>query len=136
MKMQNFCNQYKGMVDMLRNFRRPKMVGTAKKAGVTLIELLIVVLILAALAAIAIPRISQSAQNAKVNACLTTIEVINSLAEMYNAETGSFPATLTVITQDTAFFPEGEPICPLTGASYPNVLVNGRLDVATHLAAH
>ena len=54
------------MVEMLRDFRRLKMVGTAKKAGVTLIELLIVVLILAVLATIAIPRISQSAQNAKL----------------------------------------------------------------------
>ena len=124
------------MVEMLQDFRRPKMVGTTKKAGVTLIELLIVVLILAALAAIAIPRISQSAQNAKLNACITTIEVINSLLETYNAENGSSPATLTVITQDTSHFPEGEPICPLTGAAYPNALVNGRLDVATHLATH
>lgn len=124
------------MVEILRDFRRLKMVGTAKKAGVTLIELLIVVLILAALAAIAIPRMSQSAANAKLRACTTTIEVINSIIEMYNADNGSYPATLTVITQDTTFFPEGEPTCPFTGAAYPNVLVNDRLDVATHLAAH
>ncbi len=96
------------MVEMLQDFRRLKMVGTAKKAGVTLIELLIVVLILAALAAIAIPRMSQSAANAKLRACTTTIEVINSIIEMYNADNGSYPATLTVITQDTTFFPEGE----------------------------
>ncbi len=124
------------MVEMLWNFRRAKMVGTAKKAGVTLIELLIVVLILAALAAIAIPRISQSAANAKLNACATTIEVLNSIIEMYNADNGSYPATLTVITQDTTFFPEGEPTCPFTGAVYPSALVNDRLDVATHLATH
>ncbi len=96
------------MVEMLWNFRRAKMVGTAKKAGVTLIELLIVVLILAALTAIAIPRISQSSTNARLNACTTTIEVINSIIEMYNADNGSYPATLTVVTQDTTFFPEGE----------------------------
>ncbi len=136
MKTQSFYNQYKGMVKMPWNFRRPKMVGTAKKAGVTLIELLIVVLLLAVLATIAIPRISQSAQNAKFNACITTIEVINSIIEMYNADNGSYPATLTVITQDTTFFPEGEPTCPLTVAAYPNVLVNDRLDAATHLASH
>ncbi len=93
-------------------------------------------LILAALAAIAIPRISQSAQTAKLSACTTTIEVINSIIEMYNADNDSYPATLTVITQDTTFFPEGEPVCPLTVAVYPNVLVNDRLDVATHMATH
>ncbi len=112
------------------------MVGTTKKAGVTLIELLIVVMILAALAAIAIPRMSQSASNAKLRACLTTIEVMNGIIEMYNADNGSYPATLTVITQDITIFPEGEPICPLTTAVYPNALVNDRLDVTTHLATH
>ena len=118
------------------NFQRPKMAGTAKKSGVTLIELLIVVLLLAVLTVIAVPRISQSSQAAKLNACIATIEVINTIIEMYNADNGSYPATLTVITQDTTFFPEGEPTCPLTVAAYPNVLVNDRLDVTTHMATH
>ena len=112
------------------------MIVTRNKAGVTLIELLIVVLILAALAAIAIPRVSQSAQTAKLNSCITIMDVINSIIEMYNADNGSYPGTLTVITQDTAFFPEGEAICPYTGAVYPNALVNDRLDIAAHLATH
>ena len=112
---------------MLQDLRGTKMAGTSKKSGVTLIELLIVVLILAALAAIAIPRISQSANTAKLNACITTREVINGIIEQYNAENGTYPATLTVITQDTAFFPEGEPFCPFTSAVYPNSLVNDRI---------
>ncbi len=134
--MQSFYNQYKGMGGMPCNFRRPKMVGTAKKAGVTLIEVLIVILLLGVLTTIAVPRISQSATNAKSKACATTIEVINSIIETYNADNGSYPATLTVITQDTAFFPEEEPTCPLTRAAYPNILVNDRLNVAIHLATH
>ena len=112
------------------------MVGIMKRKGVTLIELLIVVLILAALAGIAIPRISQSASNAKVNACATNIDVINSSIEMYNADNGSYPATLTVITQSTTYFPDGEPTCPVTGNPYPNALVNNRVDSATHIATH
>ena len=124
------------MVEMLQDFRRPKMVGTTKKAGVTLIELLIVVLILAALAAIAIPRISQSAQNAKLNACSTNVDVINSSIEMYNADNSAYPATLDVVTGNTAYFPDGPPICPITGAVYENVLVNNRIDYTTHVATH
>lgn len=88
---------------------------TRKKRGVTLIELLIVVLILAALSAIAIPRISQSAHNAKRNACDTNIDVINSAIEMYNADNGSYPSALTDVTGSPTYFPDGAPACPLTG---------------------
>jgi len=96
------------------------MSETTKRKGVTLIELLIVVLILAALSAIAIPRISQSAQSAKQNACDTNINVINSAIEMYAADNdGSYPADdaamQTTVTGNTAYFPDGAPTCPLSG---------------------
>ena len=112
------------------------MVRKTKRMGVTLIELLIVVLILAALAAIAIPRISQSAQNAKLNACTTNVDVINSSIEMYNADVSAYPATLSVVTGDVTYFPDGAPICPITTAIYENILVNNRVDWTTHSATH
>lgn len=112
------------------------MVKRTKRMGVTLIELLIVVLILAALAAIAIPRISQSAQNAKLNACTTNVDVLNSSIEMYNADNSAYPATLSVITDDTAYFPDGAPTCPITTNVYENALVNSRVDWTTHEATH
>ncbi|MBE0537655.1 MAG: prepilin-type N-terminal cleavage/methylation domain-containing protein [Phycisphaerae bacterium] len=93
------------------------MVRRMKREGVTLIELLIVVLILAALSAIAIPRISQSAHNAKQNACDTNIDVINSAIEMYNAENGSYPAAIGDVTGSTTYFPDGAPVCPLSGVA-------------------
>ena len=119
-------------VKVLKQFERKRKMLSNKTKGVTLVELLIVVLILAALSAIAIPRISQSAENAKKKACLTNIDVINSSIELYNAENGSYPATLTVITQSTTYFPDGEPICPVTGAAYPSTLVNNRVDASDH----
>jgi len=96
------------------------MIKMKQRKGVTLIELLIVVLILAALSAIAIPRISQSAQNAKQNACDTNISVINSAIEMYAADNdGEYPADdaamQTLVTGDTDYFPDGPPTCPLGG---------------------
>ena len=92
------------------------MVKRDKSAGVTLIELLIVVLILAALSAIAIPRISQSAQNAKKNACDTNIDVVNSAIEMYNADNSAYPTNLVNdVTGSTTYFPDGAPACPLKG---------------------
>ena len=87
-----------------------------QKKGVTLIELLIVVLILAALSAIAIPRISQSAQNAKANACDTNVDVINSAIEMYNADNSAYPAVLTDVTDNATYFPDGIPACPFSTA--------------------
>ena len=103
-----------------------------KRKGVTLVELLIVVLILAALSAIAIPRISQSAANAKANACATNIDIINSAIELYYADNGAYPATLTVITNDTSVFPDSAPICPVTDAIYSNTLSNNRVDATSH----
>ncbi len=95
-----------------------------KRKGVTLIELLIVVLILAALSAIAIPRISQSATQAKSKACETNIDILNSSVELYNAEEGAYPTggDLTIITGSTDYFPDGAPKCPITDAVYNDIL--------------
>lgn len=103
------------------------------KKGVTLVELLIVVLILGALAAIAIPRLTQSADTAKTNGCKTNIDIINSQIELYAAENdGTYPANLEVITNSTAYFPDGAPQCPVTDANYPSALVNNRVDDSAH----
>jgi prepilin-type N-terminal cleavage/methylation domain-containing protein len=101
-----------------------------RRKGFTLIELLIVILILGALAAIAIPRITQSADNAKKNACLTNIDLINSQIEMYAANNGgTYPATLTTVTGSTTYFPDGEPNCPF-GTAY--IMTNNRVASHTH----
>ena len=99
----------------------------AKKKGFTLVELLVVVLILGALAAIAIPRISASADNAKKNACATNVDLLNSQIELYHANEGSWPATLTAITSNEEYFPDGTPDCPF-GDDY-------EYDTSTHRVA-
>jgi len=103
------------------------------KKGVTLIELLIVVLILGALAAIAIPRLTQSADTARKNACKTNIDLINSQIELYAADNdGVYPANLTVITNSTVYFPDGAPQCPVADVNYPSALVDNRVDNSAH----
>ncbi|MCK5000138.1 MAG: prepilin-type N-terminal cleavage/methylation domain-containing protein [Anaerohalosphaera sp.] len=102
------------------------------RKGVTLIELLIVVLILAALSAIAIPRISQSATNAKAKSCATNIDILNSAIELYNAENDAYPTNLTTITGDTSLFPDGAPVCPITGEVYSTTLSNNRVNATSH----
>ena len=88
----------------------------------TLVELMIVVLILGALAAIAIPRIMGGAQTARVNACATNVDMLNSQIELYNANEGTWPALLTDVTNDPNYFPDAvPPTCPF-GAAFPYVL--------------
>ena len=80
--------------------------------GFTLVELLVVVLILGALAAIAIPRISQSADNAKKNACKTNVDLLNSQIELYYATEGDWPSNYNAIAGNEDYFPDGAPVCP------------------------
>lgn len=82
------------------------------KRGFTLVELMVVVLILGALAFIAIPRIGQSSTRAKINACETNVDLLNSQIELYYATQGSWPSSLSTITSDANYFPDGEPVCP------------------------
>jgi len=85
----------------------------------TLVELLVVVMILGALAAIAVPRIIGGATNAKINACKTNVDLINSQVELYYANEGDWPSQLSDLTTDPNFFPDGAPECPYeTGYSY------------------
>ena len=112
-------------------FRKEQKMKFRK--GFTLIELLIVILILAALAAIAIPRITQSADTAKKNACATNIELLNSQIELYTADPnggiGTLPALLTTVTGNVKYFPDGAPVCPY-GTAY---VMDG---TTHHITAH
>jgi general secretion pathway protein G len=88
-----------------------------RKKGFTLVELLVVVLILGALAAIAVPRIIGGATNAKINACKTNVDLINSQIELYYANEGDWPSQLSTVTSDPNYFPDGAPECPF-GTAY------------------
>jgi len=87
------------------------------KRAFTLVELLVVVMILGALAAIAVPRMLSGATNAKINACKTNVDLVNSQIELYYANEAAWPAALTNVTTDPNYFPEGAPTCPL-GTAY------------------
>jgi prepilin-type N-terminal cleavage/methylation domain-containing protein len=99
--------------------------------GFTLVELLVVVLILGALAAIAIPRISQSAESAKINACKTNVDLINSQIELYYANEGEWPEDLDDIINDTDYFPDGPPECPF-GKKYSYKAARHRVTEHNH----
>ena len=93
---------------------------------------MIVVLILGALAAIAIPRIMGGSAAAKANGCKTNIDTLNCQIELYYANNGAYPADLTAVSTNVAYFPDEVPTCPMTGAAYPATLVNNRVDDSGH----
>lgn len=103
----------------------------SSKKGFTLVELLVVVLILGALAAIAIPRISQSADKAKSNACKTNVDLINSQIELFYANNdGSWPDSLSDVTGSDTYFPDGPPECPY-GVDYTYDTTKNRVTAHT-----
>ena len=100
--------------------------------GFTLVELMIVVLILGALAAIAIPRIMGGTQTARISACSTNIDMLNSQIELYYANEGSWPSSLSDVTGDPNYFPEGfDADCPL-GTTYSYNGTTNRVTTHSH----
>ena len=80
--------------------------------GFTLVEVLLVVLILAVLASIVIPRIAESAGDAKDAKCDANIANLRSALERYAvANSGEFPADNTdfqsdILNNTATFMPE------------------------------
>ena len=89
---------------------------TSRK-GLTLLELLIVVIVAGALAVIIAPRIGRSATSVKIKACKANVDLINGQIELYKANNDNWPAALTEVTENTDYFRDGPPKCPL-GTAY------------------
>jgi len=96
------------------------------------VELLAVVLILGALAYVAIPRIGQSVDDAKQKACEENMRLLNAAIERYYATNGTFPGMLRDIKRDKDLFPDGPPVCPITGERYSGMNAKHRVRTALH----
>ncbi|QDU91242.1 Type II secretion system protein G precursor [Pirellulimonas nuda] len=85
-----------------------------RRAGFSLMELLLVVVILGIIAAIVVPRVSVSMATAEQKVRAHQMTTMNAAIERYQVETGSWPAALTDLTP--AYLPDGVPVPPGGGA--------------------
>ena len=78
-------------------------INTSRKAGFTLVEIMIVVAIIGLLAAIAIPNFVNARQTSQINACINNLRQIDSAKQQYALENG-LPANGTVTAADVLIY--------------------------------
>jgi len=103
------------------------------RRGFSLMELLAAVVILAVLAAYIVPRAVSPNDDAKQNACDTNQGEIELQVQLWRRNVGSYPAAnLSDIGANTAYFPQGLPVCPVDGTAYTISTTTGLVSGHTH----
>lgn len=64
-------------------------INTSRKAGFTLVEIMIVVAIIGLLAAIAIPNFVKARTTSQINACINNLRQIDSAVQQWALESGA-----------------------------------------------
>lgn len=66
-----------------------------RRTGFTLIELVVVIVIIAILAAVAVPKFNDRTTGAREAANLQSLSTLRGAVELYQADTGAYPASLS-----------------------------------------
>jgi len=90
---------------------------TSRKAGFTLVEIMIVVAIIGLLAAIAIPNFIRARTTSQKNACINNLRQIDGAIQQWALENKK-AAAATVAFTDVSPYLKNSVICPLGGTAF------------------
>jgi prepilin-type N-terminal cleavage/methylation domain-containing protein len=112
-------------------------IKTNRKAGFTLVEIMIVVAIIGLLAAIAIPNFVKARTTAQTNACINNLRQIDGAKEQWALEARKQEGATVDAAAQTAInqFIKGNaaPTCPANGTyTYNNIGVNPTCNASTN----
>lgn len=91
-------------------------INTSRKAGFTLVEIMIVVAIIGLLAAIAIPNFVRARNSSQANACINNLRQIDAATQQWAMENNASDATAPT-TAVYGYLKGGEPDCPASAAT-------------------
>jgi prepilin-type N-terminal cleavage/methylation domain-containing protein len=91
--------------------------STSRKAGFTLVEIMIVVAIIGLLAAIAIPNFVRARTQSQKNACINNLRQIDGAVQQWALENKKAPSA-TVGATDVLPYLKSSVVCPAGGTTF------------------